>query len=120
MSSLYYLAQPYSGTHEEQNFRAAAALAALAHFTSQGRHVYSPIAHFHHAALAHKLPTDAATYRRHNFDILERCDGIIVLQLPGWKTSVGLAEELQYASDLTLEPCLFCVPPLYTLSYEEF
>ncbi len=44
-----------------------------------------------------------------NFDktFVERCDTILVLTLPGWNESIGVAEEIKYAASLNI-PINFC------------
>jgi len=93
---LWYLATPYTNyslgldAAFQDASRAAGALAR------RGELVYSPIAHTHPIAIyagidpkAHDiwLPFDAA--------MMQRCDGIAVVKMPGWNTSFGIGEELK-------------------------
>ncbi len=68
---------------------------------SQGIMVYSP--------LTHNLPIDHlgihgtwATWKEFDHTMLSRCDRLIVLKLPGWENSKGVAAEIARAKELEL------------------
>lgn len=68
---------------------------------SQGTLVYSP--------LTHNLPIDRlgihgnwATWKEFDHTMLSKCDRIIVLKLPGWENSKGVAAEIACAKELEL------------------
>jgi hypothetical protein len=99
----YYLASPYS--HPDPALRAVrfheAQLAAwkLMQF---GVTVYSPIAAWHPAVEKFGAPTDADSWWQHNKGFLFKSDGVIVLTLAGWKESIGVGQELEYAKEHAL------------------
>ena len=104
-----YLASPYShpdAAVREDRFRAVCEHAAA--LLRDGHLVYSPIAHSHPLA-ALGLPGDWAFWADHNRAMLERSSSLVVLQLPGWERSVGVAAEVEIARALGL-PVHFTPP----------
>ena len=95
---LWYLAQPYTDPDEEvmeQRFIEACRVSAC--LFRNGVLVFSPIAHTHPIAVHGDLPKGFEFYERYDKAMIDRCSGVIVLQLPGWKDSVGVAAEIRYA-----------------------
>lgn len=93
-----YLASPYSHSLPIiMERRYAAAMAVTAKLLGEGRIIYSPIVSFHEVAIAHNLPTNFAFWERINLGVLAHCSNLIVLKLDGWKDSVGVAGEVEYA-----------------------
>lgn len=98
--NIAYLACPYS--HPDKNVKEMRhRIVNQVAFTlmRQGTYVYSP--------LTHNLPIDRLGINGNwmywkNFDhaMLARCDRIIVIKLPGWDESKGVAAELAYAKEL--------------------
>lgn len=94
---LTYIAQPYS--HDDpamREWRYQQALKAAAKLMLQGRTVFSPIAHTH--------PIERETGKQsHEFwllqdiAVLRHAAKLVVLMLPGWKDSKGVAEEIAVA-----------------------
>ena len=98
--SFIYLASPY--THSDpavMQKRYEEALEAVV-LLSNAETVYSPIVHFHNAALAFDMPKDATFWRKQNVDMLEVADNLIILTLDDWHKSVGVAFEQGYALGL--------------------
>lgn len=90
---MIYLASPYTGTPEEQQWRADQACAAFARLIYEGVFVYSPIAANHHL----KLPGDWNFWGDYDCDMIDACSEVWVLALPDWKTSMGVIAECAYA-----------------------
>lgn len=106
---LVYLACPYS--HDSPQIRKnrfEAVSKCAAHFIHQGVHIMSPI---------------SQTYWMHengftqgNFDFwqgwnkanIRHCKKLFVLQLPGWRDSIGVKGEVEYAQSLGI--------PVYTVN----
>lgn len=63
---------------------------------------YSPIVHCHEIAKVWDMPRDAAFWRKYNFTMLARSQGLKVLRIEGWDTSIGLREEMVEAERLEL------------------
>lgn len=99
--SLIYLASPYTHSDPETvDLRYRVACAAAAILMEEGHTVFSPIAHSH--AIADHLP-DALRFNhdhwlRQDFAILEHCDELHVLPLPGWRDSRGVSTEIHFAN----------------------
>lgn len=93
-----YLASPYSNplpATREWNYEAA--VEAGAWLFQRGILIYGPIQHWHWAAKRYDMPTDAATYWRNNEVFLAGARNFILLKLPSWDKSKGVAQELAYA-----------------------
>lgn len=102
MSKLIYLASPYSSPSpavQEKRFQHACD--AAAHFIREGRFVFSPIAHTHPIS-SWGLPGDWKFWSEFDRMMIERCDELWVLRLPGWGRSVGVAAEVKTASELAM------------------
>lgn len=101
---LIYLASPYS--HDDREIRvqryldAVAACAAI--ITATEHTPYSPIAHWHPVPTNHGIVGDWQFWRRHDVEMLRRCDEVWVLMLQGWRESEGVKEEVRIATMLGL------------------
>lgn len=103
-----YLASPYSHPNREVLEGRAEAVSRIAALLFEaGVLVYSPIAHSHTIAAVGDLPTDFAFWDRYNRAMLERCDALFVVAIPGYDLSVGVAGEMQIARDLEIPVFVF-------------
>ncbi len=98
---LVYLASPYS--HPDPFIRAeryGQVVLAAASMMAQGYVVFSPIAHSHHvgAYLPDGTAMDHDFWMRQDLPILDRCDLLAVLMLPGWDQSRGVCAEVAFAN----------------------
>lgn len=98
---IIYLASPY--TDEDPNvmewrYRSACYAAFL--FMAKDKIVYSAIGHSHPIAKIGELPRNWEYWKKADTAFLERCSEMIVLQLPGWRESKGIAEEIEIAKRL--------------------
>ena len=106
---MIYVASPYS--HPDAAVRTARYEEACRHaarLVREGRLAYSPIVHSHPLAEL-GLPGDWSYWADHNRRMLAACDAVVVLALPGWKESRGVAAEVAIAADLGL-PVRFEAP----------
>ena len=106
---MIYVASPYS--HPDGAVRAARYVEACRHTANlarAGRLVYSPIVHSHPLAEL-GLPGDWAFWADHNRAMLGACRELVVLALPGWQESRGVAAEVAIATQLGL-PVRFETP----------
>ena len=93
--SLIYLASPYSdGNPEIQEHRFLRACATAAELMRSGLWIFSPIAHTHPIA-QFGLPKGWDFWEPYDRRFLNACGGMIVLNLPGWVDSKGIAGEVQ-------------------------
>ena len=51
-------------------------------------------------ALVEGLPTDAKYWQDYNHAMIDASQGVIVLRIPGWIESKGVAEEIVYCLGL--------------------
>ena len=95
---MIYLASPYSDEDEKiMEARYQAVLAEVAFQTVLGVTVYSPIVHYHHAALKFDLPKNFSFWIKHDFKMLEAASELWVLCIQGFKESRGVQAEIAYA-----------------------
>lgn len=92
-----YLASPYSHDNpaiREERYQLA--LIACARLIGLGAVVYSPIAHSHVIAQTGAIPGDWQTWEKQCMALLDKCDVLLVLTLPGWMDSVGIKAEVTH------------------------
>jgi len=99
---LIYLACPYTApTLQEMKARVAEATKAAAALMLDGYNVFSPLTHSDPIAdvLGEDNRLNHSFWLLRDFQILERCDELHVLKLPGWDTSYGVKLEILKAHD---------------------
>jgi hypothetical protein len=112
---MIYLASPYSHPDQavrQQRFEQVCRAAAV--LLRQGEIVFSPVVHSHPIA-ACGLPTDWRFWQRFDRQLLERCDELVVLMLPGWQWSAGIQAELRIAGQCS-KPVRYLVPEVAVLT----
>lgn len=102
MKGVTYLAAPY--THPDPEVRAER-YRVISKFAAElmlgGTVVYSPISHGHAIEMEHGGPMGThAFWLPQCFGILRHCSELLVLRLPGWDKSVGVAAEIDLAQTL--------------------
>jgi len=108
--AVYYLASPYSLYAGGLDAAALVACRAAAALLSRHVSLFSPIAHDHPVAEAGGLDQrDHEFWMKHCRRRMEKMDGLIVVQAPGWQTSRGVAEEIAFFR----ESCL----PIYGMPH---
>ena len=105
-----YLAAPYSDPDPAvRKARVDAATRIAAFLMSKGHVVFSPITHGHavarHLDLAN-VKHDHAFWMGQCLPLLGGCALLVIVPLPGWENSRGIATEREYASDCNM-PELF-------------
>ncbi len=100
-AELAYLAVPYS--HKDravivERFNAVNKVAAK--LMASGQYVFSPISHTHPIADAGDLPRGWEFWDGYDRVMISACDKLIVLQLDGWKESIGVQAEIKIATEL--------------------
>lgn len=109
---LYYLASPYTHSKKRvKKMRAEEATKAAVDLLHLGVYVFAPIP-YNSPWEKYHIPGDWSFWADFDKTFVERCDGgIIVLKLDGWKESVGVTAEIEFAGELGL--------PVYYVSQEE-
>ncbi|MEM8603237.1 MAG: DUF1937 family protein [Cyanobacteria bacterium P01_H01_bin.121] len=97
--SLIYLAVPY-GNDPDLAITVSDRLAAQL-FNAE-RYVFSPICHYHHMAQKHEMPRGYAFWRDYNLHMLNLCDELWVICLPGWRSAKGVQDECDYAGEIAV------------------
>lgn len=97
-NKIHYIASPYSH-HDSKKMekRYLEVTKFAAKLTAKGFIVFSPITHCHVMAMLQKMPHDWDFWANIDFTFLDVCESLIVLQLPGWESSVGVTAEITYA-----------------------
>ena len=104
LMTTFYLATPYS----KQRSQARAyreALAAQVRLLHLGLDVFCPVVHFHQASLRMRARPPSFWMERCK-PWLMACDELLVVQMPGWRESDGIAEETRIFEEIGR-------PPLY-------
>jgi len=106
---LYYLASPISTKDPLLLWgRYEAASRALARLITAGHLCYSPMTHWMSAVATWHLPMNWAFWEPISRNFHQRCDAMIVLQLPGWEESKGVQTEISWG--LASNMSIFTVP----------
>jgi hypothetical protein len=95
---MIYLASPYSHENDAvriQNYSIVSAKAA--ELVSQGLVVVSPITYGHTLLGFQDMPSDWQFWKNFCISILDKCDKMLVYQMPGWLESRGVQEEIGHA-----------------------
>jgi hypothetical protein len=94
----YYLGSPYThANHVIRRRRYELALMATIELMHEGVHVFSPVLHNYPVQVNGGPPGswgDGAFWQQYDYNMLDRCDGLIVLKLTDWEKSVGLTDEI--------------------------
>lgn len=99
VKELIYLAGPFSHPDPKvMEEREKAHCECAVNLKSQGISVYCPIAETVSLAKHGNLAgTSWEVWREHDLNLLRRCDIIYVMQIDGWKQSVGVRGEVKFA-----------------------
>lgn len=100
---MIYLASPY--THPDPHVRQERFF-AVEEYTARcildGQHIFSPIVYAHEMAIKYSIPFTAEYWSEFNLDMILASRGMRVLQLRGWRESLGVANEIKLAKDIAL------------------
>lgn len=111
MIGFEYWASPYSAGDpeiEQARYEQVERAAVLA--IKQGVPAFSPIAYTHHMAVKYMLPRTHDFWRPLNHPMLLAAKRLVIVKLPGWPSSKGLADELALAEANNI-PVKFQDPP---------
>jgi len=107
---LIYLASPYTHPDSEvRENRFESVCKATAALIAKGYYVFSPIASSHPIAVKYNLPTPYHFWQEFNELMISRSDYVVVLELDGWKESVGVSAERAFAERIG-KPIFFADP----------
>lgn len=100
---LTYVAAPYS--HETvavRQYRFECVTAFAAGLIVSGQVVFSPISHTHYMQVGKSVPGNWDFWRKQSVPFLRLASRLVVLKLPGWEQSEGVAEEVKIAQALSI------------------
>lgn len=100
-SKVYYIASPYS--HKSKRMMARRYLAVdktAAKLCLEGFLLIEPISMCHFKSIKFEMPTGYEYWKNRDRKFVSMCDGIVVLCIPGWDTSIGVKDEVAYAQVL--------------------
>ena len=98
-----YLAGPYSGTPEREAINYRHHMSAYAMMLKAGIAAYSPIVASHPTAKEFGLGGDWKTWAEIDKRFIACSERVWVLTVRGWKQSVGVCAEIEYAESLGKE-----------------
>jgi hypothetical protein len=97
---LIYLSSPYTLYPEGIDKANSDICKITARLAERGITAFSPIAHSHAVAKYGKLnPKDGAFWIKHDEIFMDRCDALLVAEMPGWEDSVGVTWEIDVFRD---------------------
>jgi hypothetical protein len=102
MNELFYLAMPYSHKDPAVIERRMEIFCRVdAFLMKSGIHTVSPVSK--HFMLSYEaLPGDYNYWGTYSRKLMQRCDGVYVICIDGWKESVGVQDEIALAKQLNL------------------
>jgi hypothetical protein len=109
---LLYLASPY--THQDKKIMHERYLLvdkAAARLLKLGVMTYPPIAMNARWNQYEAFDHTWKAWETFDKNLLERCDGLLVLMIDGWERSIGIASEIEYARSLNM--------PIGYVTYED-
>lgn len=95
---MIYIASPYSDPDpkvRQQRYEIVRNLCGI--YINRGLVIYSPIVHNHPIAETCELPRGFGFWQYFDLHILNLCEGLTVLCIPGWEDSKGVQAEISFA-----------------------
>jgi len=97
--TLYYMASPFTHKDEKiQEERYNLATKASVGLLKHGIYVFAPIA-YNGSWTRFELPPDWSFWEPFDKCFVDRCDALLILKIDGWKESVGINAEIEYAKE---------------------
>lgn len=92
----WYVATPYSKYGDGIDIAFEDACLATAFLINKGLNAFSPIVHSHPLCTVGGLnPFDFKLWMKVDKELMDGAAGLIVIEMDGWKESVGVQEEIQ-------------------------
>lgn len=96
---MIYIAGPY--WHQDPDIiddRMRVVYGVMANLMRDGHHCISPML-MHSVVVRHNLPNDFDYWGEYSYNLLRRCDKMIVLTLQGWDISRGVKAEIDFCKE---------------------
>ena len=113
----WYMATPYSKSPLGLDGACEAACLLAGACFRRGLHVFSPIAHNHSIAVACDIDPRDNLWMNADRPMFEAAHGLLVMAMDGWRDSVGIKEEIEWAHEL--KKPRFLIDPV-TLTWQVF
>ena len=117
-SELSYIAAPYS--HKDKNVieqRMQTLLKADADLTVRLRKITVTPLSKHFILPFDNIPGDWGYWEQYSKHLLNQCKEMIIIGIPGWDTSTGVAGEIEYACKLGIPVYLYNIETKEILEY---
>lgn len=99
VDSMVYVASPFSSNSKDvEEERYFAIVEICARLFEKGFNVVSPMVHCYPMFSHGNMPGDFGFWKRYDYALLSRCSGLWVVTLDGWRESVGVRGELEFAT----------------------
>ena len=100
---LVYVASPYSSVPDKhQLMRTVAQTCGKYMLAYPGQYAVSGLIHHYALSEVEGLGTDYEFWKNWCETFLRKCEKLVVLTIPGWNTSTGVAAEIQLAKSLNM------------------
>lgn len=98
INTVWYLSSPYSSNDSKtKQLRFEEVVAVASTFFEAKRNVFSPIIYCHPIAPYLRKSASFKSWFQFDYIMLDLCQHLLVLTLPGWQESIGVAAEIKYA-----------------------
>jgi hypothetical protein len=95
---MIYVASPYYDPDPSViESRMEVVYEVMAGLMKEGNHCVSPML-MHPVVKKHDLPNTFDYWENYSYDMLKRCDEMLVIQLPGWEESRGVKAERDFCN----------------------
>jgi hypothetical protein len=100
---MIYVAAPYNHPDGEViHERMEAVYDLIADLMNEGQHATTPL-FMHEVCVRKYLPQSFSFWQSYCFDILKRCDTMVVLKLKDWDLSVGVQAEIIFCEENNIQ-----------------
>lgn len=98
---IYYLASPFTHADKEiESKRHHKAVVAVGMLLKIGMLAYSPIVHNVPVSYVAGMGGTWGDWQEYDLAMLNRCDELLVLGIPGWEDSIGVRAEVKQAASV--------------------
>lgn len=113
---MFYIGAPYSHPDPQiVDMRMELLSIADAKMLGDGLLTVTPLDK-HSSVKKHSMPGDWKFWQRYSLSLLSLCQGMIVVQLPGWDTSEGLSAERRFAQASGKKICMLTHHDIMTMT----
>lgn len=101
MAKFVYVAAPFSAIEDKAKLmKAISAFCGNYMISNPGEYAITGLLHYYAVVECPELGNDYKFWKESCEMLMSKSDQVIVLQFPGWDTSIGVIAEIDYATDL--------------------